>query len=141
MLVLALCNGFRQSYSQATLVGLDTGYFAHCLTNAHILPECRADIQYFADVRRLPREAMQNVDAIVHLAAISNDPMGNTFEEVTFAINHHASVELAKEAKKAGVKTFIFAASCSMYGLAMTAQKGRLYAKSSHGLCEIQGLY
>ena len=108
----------RQSYSQATLVGLDTGYFAHCLTNAHILPECRADIQYFADVRRLPREAMQNVDAIVHLAAISNDPMGNTFEEVTFAINHHASVELAKEAKKAGVKTFIFAASCSMYGLA-----------------------
>ena len=43
----------RQSYPQDTLVGLDTGYFAHCLTNADILPECRVDIQYFADVRRL----------------------------------------------------------------------------------------
>jgi nucleoside-diphosphate-sugar epimerase len=108
----------RQSYPQATLIGLDTGYFAHCLTNADILPECRADIQYFSDVRRLPKEAICEVDAIIHLAAISNDPMGNTFEEVTFDINHRASVELAKEAKKAAVKAFIIASSCSMYGLA-----------------------
>src|SRR5439155_93086 len=77
----------RQAYPQATLVGLDKGYFAHCLTNAEILPECRADIQYFAYVRRLRPEVLQGVDAVVHLAAISNDPMGNTFEEVTFDIN------------------------------------------------------
>jgi nucleoside-diphosphate-sugar epimerase len=108
----------RQSYPQATLIGLDTGYFAHCLTNADILPECRADIQYFSDVRRLPKEAICEVDAIIHLAAISNDPMGNTFEEVTFDINYRASVELAKEAKKAAVKAFVIASSCSMYGLA-----------------------
>ncbi|MCI0557382.1 MAG: SDR family oxidoreductase [Nitrososphaera sp.] len=108
----------RESYPQATLVGLDTGYFAHCLTNVDVLPECRVDIQYFADVRRIPKEALCDVDAIVHLAAISNDPMGNTFEEVTFDINHRASVELAKEAKRQGVKAFIFASSCSMYGLA-----------------------
>lgn len=109
---------FQQSYPQAILVGLDAGYFAHCLTNAHVLPECRADIQYFSDVRRLPPEAISEVDAIVHLAAISNDPMGNIFEEVTFDINHRASVDLAKEAKRNGVKAFIFASSCSMYGLA-----------------------
>src|SRR5258706_9398787 len=108
----------RRSYPQATLTGLDKGYFAHCLTNADVLPECRADIQFFADVRRLPREALQSVDAVVHLAAISNDPMGNTFEAVTYDINLRASIELAKLAKAAGAKTFVFASSCSMYGLA-----------------------
>lgn len=108
----------REAYPQAELIGLDKGYFAHCLTNADILPECRADIQYFADVRRLPQGVLDGVDAIVHLAAISNDPMGNTFEEVTYDINFRASVELAKRAKLAGVKALVFASSCSMYGLA-----------------------
>src|SRR5882762_313118 len=108
----------RKSHPQATLIGLDKGYFAHCLTNADVLPECEADIQYFADVRRFPAEALRGVDAVVHLAAISNDPMGNIFEKVTFDINFRGSVELAKQAKLAGVKTFIFASSCSMYGLA-----------------------
>lgn len=108
----------RQSYPQATLVGLDTGYFAHCLTNAAMLPECRSDIQYFADIRRLPLAALDGVDAIVHLAAISNDPIGNLFEEVTLDINYRASVQLAKQAKQRGVKAFVFAASCSMYGFA-----------------------
>jgi len=108
----------RQSRPQATLTGLDKGYFAHCLTNADILPECRADVQYFADVRRLRPELLQGVDAVVHLAAISNDPMGKTFEEVTFDINLRGSVELAKQAKAAGAKAFVFASSCSMYGQA-----------------------
>lgn len=108
----------RQSYPQATLVGLDTGYFAHCLTNADLLPECRVDVQYFADVRRLPLTVLDGVDAIVHLAAISNDPIGNLFEEITLDINYRASVRLANQAKQRGVKAFIFAASCSMYGFA-----------------------
>jgi len=108
----------RKTFPQATLVGLDKGYFAHCLTNADVLPECRADVQFFADVRRLPKEALQGVDAVVHLAAISNDPMGNSFEEVTYDINFRASVDLARHAKAAGAKTFVFASSCSMYGLA-----------------------
>lgn len=108
----------RQSYPQATLLGLDTGYFAHCLTNAEIFPECRVDVQYFSDTRQPPWEALRGVDAIVHLAAISNDPMGNTFENVTSDINYRASAALAKKAKEMGVKAFIFASSCSMYGLA-----------------------
>jgi nucleoside-diphosphate-sugar epimerase len=108
----------RDSHPQATLIGLDKGYFAHCLTNAEFLPECRADVQYFADMRKLPREALQGVDAVVHLAAISNDPMGKTFEQVTYDINLRASVELAKQAKLTGAKTFVFASSCSMYGQA-----------------------
>src|SRR5258708_2485167 len=108
----------RQSHPQATLIGLDKGSCAHCLTNADILPECRADVQYFADVRTLRPEILQGVDAIVHLAAISNDPMGKTFEDVTYDINFRASVELARRAKAAGGRSFVFASSCSVYGVA-----------------------
>lgn len=108
----------RQAFPQATLVGLDRGYFAHCLTGAPLLPECRADIQYFADVRQPPEEALQGTDYVVHLAAISNDPIGQAFEEVTYAINHRASIALAKQVKAMGAKGLVFASSCSMYGQA-----------------------
>lgn len=108
----------RLSYPEATLIGLDIGYFGHCLTNAVMLPECRVDIQYFVDIRQFSYSILDDVDAIVHLAAISNDPIGNLFEEVTLDINYRASMRLATEAKKRGVKAFVFAASCSMYGLA-----------------------
>ena len=108
----------RSSYPDSTFVGLDMGYFANCLTNSEILPECRVDQQYFADVRRIPADLLDGVDAIVHLAGISNDPMGNTFEEVTLDINYRASIELAKKARERGVRSFVFASSCSMYGSA-----------------------
>ncbi len=108
----------RSSYPASKIVGLDIGYFANCLTNSDILPECRVDQQYFADIRKIPVELLEGVDAIVHLAGISNDPMGNTFEEITFDINHRASIELAKKAREKGVSSFVFASSCSMYGSA-----------------------
>ncbi len=108
----------RESYPETELIGLDMGFFANCLTNAKVLPECKVDIQYFADVRQISTDLLKNVDAVVHLAAISNDPMGNKFENVTFDINHQASVNLAKKAKESGVSSFIFASSCSMYGSA-----------------------
>jgi len=108
----------RSSYPAAALIGLDMGYFANCLTNAEILPECRVDQQYFADVRNIGMELLDGVDSIVHLAAISNDPMGNTYEKVTFDINHLASRDLAIKARQAGVKSFVYASSCSMYGAA-----------------------
>jgi nucleoside-diphosphate-sugar epimerase len=106
------------SYPDATLIGLDIGYFANCLTNVKIFPECRVDQQYFADVRDLPPGLLDGVDAVLHLSAISNDPMGNAFENVTLDINHRASIHLAKMAKAAGVKAFVFASSCSIYGAA-----------------------
>ncbi len=74
------------------------------------------DFQYFGDVRTINSKMLNGVDAIVHLAAISNDPMGKAFEKETYEINHQASVRLAKMAKKQGVKSFVFASSCSMYG-------------------------
>lgn len=116
-----LARHLKRRYPDATLVGLDLGYFAHCLTNPEIFPECRVDVQHFADVRHLPAGLLDGVDGIVHLAAISNDPMGKAFEEVTEEINHRATVALAREAKAAGVRTFVFASSCSVYG---TAEEG-----------------
>lgn len=114
----SVLSQIRRSYPDATIIGLDVGYFAHCLTNAEFLPECLAQIQYFVDVRQVPPETIKGVDVILHLAGISNDPMGKTFEAVTFDINFHASVELARQAKAAGVKAFVFASSCSVYGIA-----------------------
>ena len=106
----------RHTQPAATLVGYDAGYFANQLTNAVTLPECNADIQYFADVRDFPQEVLVGVDAVVHLAAISNDPMGNTYEQATMDVNCRASVELARKARHAGVGHFVYASSCSTYG-------------------------
>jgi nucleoside-diphosphate-sugar epimerase len=108
----------RKSHPHATLIGLDMGYFAACLTAADILPECRADLQYFGDVRRVDLDLLKGVDAVVYLAAISNDPMGATFETVTYDTNYRAAIDLAQKAKAAGTRAFVFASSCSVYGCA-----------------------
>lgn len=108
----------RVSLPQAVLVGFDTGYFAHCLTGAAALPETCIAQQYFGDMRAIDPAALEGVDAVVHLAAISNDPMGNTYERVTEEINYESSARLARLACEAGVRRFVFASSCSMYGFA-----------------------
>lgn len=108
----------RRAYPGARLVGFDMGYFAHCLSGASAFPERRLDAQYIGDVRRLPADMLEDVHAVVHLAAISNDPMGDAFAQLTAEINHAASVRLALSAKRAGVRRFVFASSCSMYGCA-----------------------
>jgi nucleoside-diphosphate-sugar epimerase len=108
----------RSRYPDAWLAGADIGYFAHCLTDACRVPESLLDAQYYVDVRRFPSELLRGVDAVVHLSAISNDPMGNAFEDVTLDVNYRASVALARQARAAGVRTFVFASSCSVYGAA-----------------------
>jgi nucleoside-diphosphate-sugar epimerase len=113
-----LVRHLRRAMPGATLIGYDAGFFAHCLTGARALPETQLDVQHFGDVRHLPAELLVGVDAIVHLAAISNDPMGAKFETATYDINQGASLRLAEMARDAGVKSFIFASSCSMYGAA-----------------------
>ncbi len=100
----------------ALLVGYDTGLFAHCLSGSNRLPESVADTQYFGDVREFPCDILSGVDAVVHLAAVSNDPMGSRFEKVTMEINHQAAIKVAMLAAEMGVKNFVFASSCSIYG-------------------------
>ncbi|AWM34301.1 NAD-dependent epimerase/dehydratase family protein [Hymenobacter nivis] len=106
----------RHTFPAAELIGYDAGYFAHCLTGPPRLPESYLDRQEFGDVRTLPAALLAGVNAVVHLAAISNDPMGQTYEEATLAVNHRAGIRLAEMAKAAGVRSFVFASSCSIYG-------------------------
>jgi nucleoside-diphosphate-sugar epimerase len=108
----------RQTRPEAELIGFDTAFFANAVTSVDPLPERELNTQYFGDVRAIPQSLFAGVDAVIHLAAISNDPMGKAFEEVTMQVNHLASVAVAKKAKKAGTKTFVFASSCSVYGFA-----------------------
>lgn len=113
----------RQTYPKATLIGYDAGFFASCLTNADYLPERKLDRQYFGDVRNVPDYILEGADVIINLAAISNDPMGTKFEEVTLDVNHRSGIKLARRAKELGVKSFVFASSCSMYGAASDSAK------------------
>ncbi|CAA9222075.1 MAG: UDP-glucose 4-epimerase [uncultured Cytophagales bacterium] len=113
----------RASYPDATLVGFDMAYFANCLTNADFLPESKLNEQVFGDIRNFPAGLLTGVDAVVHLAAVSNDPMGSKYETVTLDVNHESSIALARKAKAAGVHSFVFASSCSMYGAASDGAK------------------
>jgi nucleoside-diphosphate-sugar epimerase len=70
------------------------------------------------DVRDVTVEDLRGFDAVIHLAALSNDPLGNLNRDLTFSINHRGSVTVAAAAKKAGVKRFLLASSCSNYGQA-----------------------
>ncbi len=113
----------RMLYPDAVLIGYDNAYFAHCLTNAGYIPERYIDLQYFGDIRIFPDSLLSGLDVIVHLAAISNDPIGNVNEEVTLDVNYRSSIILAKKAKEFGVKSFVFASSCSVYGFAEDGAK------------------
>ena len=118
-----LCGFLARECPGVELIGLDSGFFGHCVTEPTSYPERALKIQYFADVRDVKTNILEGVDALVHLAAISNDPMGNEFEGVTQDINELATINLARMAVKAGVKHFVFASSCSMYGAASGAAK------------------
>jgi nucleoside-diphosphate-sugar epimerase len=106
------------NYGGRTLSGLDTGYFGSCLPGSMTLPEIVLANQIFADVRRIDPKIFEGLDAIVHLAGISNDPIGNAYEQVTLDVNFRATRNLARLAKQAGVSSFAFASSCSVYGYA-----------------------
>src|SRR5215510_9815465 len=88
------------------------------------------------DVRDVTCEDLEGFDAIIHLAALSNDPLGDLQPELTYEINHRAGVRLAKLAKQMGVKRFLLASSCSNYGQAgeaMLDETGALNPVTAYG--------
>jgi len=110
-------NRFKQMYENCWVAGFDIGYFAHNIT-AHEFPERNIDVQYRGDVRKFSEDLLKGFDSVIYLAAISNDPMGKEFEQVTFDVNQHAAIKIAKAAKEVGVNHFVYASSCSVYGSA-----------------------
>jgi nucleoside-diphosphate-sugar epimerase len=98
------------------LVGLDTGYFADCTLRD--VPAASAEIR--KDLRDVAAADLAGFDAVVHLAALSNDPLGDLQPQLTHDINYVGSLRLAELAKAAGVGRFLFASSCSMYGASST---------------------
>lgn len=96
------------------VIGLDTGYFVPCHTEG--LEPVDPVRTIAKDVRDITAEDLAGFDAVVHLAALSNDPMGDLAPELTAAINRDATIALARIAKAAGVSRFVFASSCSIYG-------------------------
>lgn len=96
------------------VVGLDNGLFRGCDFDPPIL-DCKT---ITLDIRDVEPEHLQGFDAVVHLAGISNDPLGDLNPRGTYDINHEASVKLARAAKAAGVPRFIHSSSCSLYGAA-----------------------
>jgi nucleoside-diphosphate-sugar epimerase len=96
------------------VVGVDTGFYA----DAQLYDATVEGPTIREDIRRLRREHLTEIDAVVHLAELSNDPLGQLRPEVTYAVNHLGSVHVASLAKDAGVERFVYASSCSVYGIA-----------------------
>lgn len=94
------------------VVGLDNGLYDGCDFGGPPDPVPAVDV----DLRDVGPEHCRGFDAVVHLAALSNDPLGDVSPDITYDINHLASVRLARSAREAGVKRFLFASSCSLYG-------------------------
>lgn len=97
--------------------GLDTGLYRDgCLyIDAPGMPMAPRTI--YKDLRKVSDEDFKGFDAVIHLAELSNDPLGENRPEITFQINHEGSVHIANMARKAGVKRFVYASSCSVYGV------------------------
>jgi nucleoside-diphosphate-sugar epimerase len=94
------------------VTGLDTGYYDECdfMAPPDDVPELKRDL------RDVSARDLEGFDAVCHMAALSNDPLGDLNPNITYDINQHASVALAKAAKQAGVGRFLFSSSCSLYG-------------------------
>lgn len=96
------------------VTGCDSDLYSRCTFSAGgEIPQIPTIMK---DVRDIEENEVAGFEAIIHLAALSNDPLGNINPDLTFDINHHAGVRLARLAKKAGVRRFLFASSCSNYG-------------------------
>jgi nucleoside-diphosphate-sugar epimerase len=94
------------------VIGNDIDLFEGCEWE----PLTKPDLEWKKDLRKITEEDLRGIDCVMHLAAISNDPMGDLNPQITYDINRDGSIQLAKLSKKAGVSRFLFSSSCSIYG-------------------------
>jgi len=123
------------------VIGLDNDLFDGCLFGDASFWDDIVEIPSIRkDIRDVVLSDLRGIDAVVHLCALSNDPLGNFNPKVTLEINHEASVRLAKLAKKAGVQRYLFSSSCSVYGAAgadMVNEKSKLNPVTPYGLSKM----
>jgi nucleoside-diphosphate-sugar epimerase len=118
------------------VVGLDTGFYSERLLyrdGASTSPTIAGDL------RRIEKIALQGIDAIVHMAELSNDPAGQLAPDITYEINHKGSVRLAEMARCVGVKRFIYTSSCSVYGAAgrdFVDEQSPTNPQTAYGVCK-----
>tara|TARA_B100000686_G_C16601477_1_gene868889 strand:+ start:51 stop:1082 length:1032 start_codon:yes stop_codon:yes gene_type:complete len=102
-----------------SVIGFDIGYFAECITSNYTKPKK----QIHKDLRSLKDNDLDGIDIVIHLASLSNDPLGEFIPELTEEINYVSTVRLANIAKKKGARKFIFASSQSIYGISKTNEE------------------
>jgi len=121
-IILTGCDGYLGSLLGPELLrkgyevtGIDTGFYREgtLYRVGGLLP-----LTMTKDLRQIGEEDLRGADALVHMAELSNDPLGQLAPNITYDINHKASVRLAELARKVGVKRFIYMSSCSVYGVA-----------------------
>lgn len=105
----------REQFKNAYIIGFDTGFYANDITQNQFSDRLLNE-QHYGDLRNISLKIINDINVVIHLAAISNDPMGKEYESITEAINQEASKKFASMCKTLGVKKFIFASSCSVYG-------------------------
>jgi nucleoside-diphosphate-sugar epimerase len=114
------------------VVGLDVGWYDGC----DFGPQPGGYEQRTGDIRDLTPADLEGFDAVVHLAAISNDPIGHLNPDATYGVNAHGAVHVARTAKEAGVERFLFSSSCSLYGAggdAPVAEDGEFHPVTPYG--------
>jgi nucleoside-diphosphate-sugar epimerase len=99
------------------VVGLDTGYYRDGTLYLDPIGLPQSPRTIFKDLRTVGTRDFEGLDAVVHLAELSNDPLGQNRPEITYNINHQGSVRIAQAARQAGVRRFVYASSCSVYGV------------------------
>ena len=124
----------RQGYE---VIGLDTGFYKErtCYTRTAE----RHRLTLAKDLRHVGLKDLKNVDAVVHMAELSNDPAGQLAPTITYEINHKGSVHLAELARKAGVKRFVYMSSCSVYGVSeedQVTEDSRINPQTAYAICK-----
>lgn len=118
------------------VIGIDTGFYkAGWLYNGTQFTPKTIN----KDIRQIKSEDLQGVDAVVHMAELSNDPAGQLAPHITYEINHEGSVHLAKLAKAAGVQRFVYTSSCSVYGVATSdyvTEESPVNPQTAYAICK-----